>query len=85
VAARRKKPGSAAKPVPEDGNKIAHLVGGIPRRGGGIDELPWASDEDVDAALDLARTLSAEEIAARLHTTRVTVNAWHKKGRLLGV
>jgi hypothetical protein len=86
VAAGKKKPGSAAKPAPEDENNIGRLVGaGIPRRGGSMDELPWASDEDVDTALDLAKTLSATEIAARLHTTRVTVNAWRKEGRLLGV
>lgn len=71
----------------KDGNKkIARLVGaGLPQRGGSLLDLPWASDEEIDAVIDLAKTFSSEEIAARLNTSQETVDVWRKEGRLLGV
>jgi DNA-binding CsgD family transcriptional regulator len=71
----------------KDGNKkIARLVGAGPlQRGRSLSDLPRASAEEIDAVIDLAKTLSSEEIAARLNISRETVNAWRKEGRLLGV
>jgi hypothetical protein len=71
----------------KDGNKkVARLLGaGIPQRGGSLLDLPWASDEGIDAIIDLANTMSSDEIAARLNTSRETVDALHNEGRLLGV
>jgi hypothetical protein len=69
----------------KDGNKkIASLIGaGPPQRGGSLSDLPWASDEEIDA--DIANTMSSDEIAARLNTSRETINAWRQEARLLGV
>ena len=74
----------------EDGNKrkVARLVGsGIPKpdQPGATVELPWASDEEIDQVIDLAKTLSSDEIAEKLNATRETINAWRKSGKLLGV
>lgn len=71
----------------KDGNKkIVRLVGaGLPQRGGTLSDLPWAGDEEIDAVIDLAKTFSSDEIAARLNTNRDTVDAWRKEGRLLGI
>jgi hypothetical protein len=71
----------------KDGNKkIARLVGsGLRQRGGSLSDLPWASDEEIDAVIGRAKTLSSEEIATRLNTSRESVNAWRKEGRLLGL
>lgn len=71
----------------KNGNKkIERLVGtGIPQRGGSLVDLPWASDEAIDAIIDVANTMSSDEMAVRLNTNRKTVDAWRKEGRLLGV
>jgi hypothetical protein len=78
------------KELSKDGNKrkVARLVGsGIPKRDqpGAPAELPWASDDEIDQVIDLAKTLSSDEIAEKLHATRETINAWRKAGKLLGV
>ena len=39
----------------------------------------------MDAAVDVAATLSSDEIAERLDTNRETVNQWRESGRLIGV
>lgn len=78
------------KGPPRDGNKkkVARLVGsGIPKpdQPGAAVELPWASDDEIDQVIDLAKTLSSDEIAEKLNATRETINAWRKAGKLLGV
>ena len=70
----------------EGNKKIASLIGaGLPRRGGSLSDLPWASDEEIDVDIDLANTMSSDEIAARLNTSREAISAWRKEGQLLGV
>lgn len=71
----------------KDGNKrIARLIGaGLHQRGGSLSDLPWASDEEIDADINIANTLSSAEIATELNASRETVDVWRKEGRLLGV
>lgn len=88
---RRHVPKSALEqkvPRAKDGSKgkVAQLVGrGIPDRGCSTSDLPWATEAEIEAAVDLANTYSSDEIAEKLGATRETINAWRKEGRLLGV
>jgi hypothetical protein len=66
--------------------KVARLIGGgISDRGGSSADLPWATEVEIEAIIDLADTYSSDEIAKELGATRETINAWRKDGRLLGV
>jgi hypothetical protein len=75
-----------AKDGKTGGKGVRRLVGGgIPKAAAGETLFPWASDADIEQTVDLADTLSSNEIATKLNTSRETINAWRKAGRILGV
>lgn len=82
---------SALKPKAaraKDGSKekVAKLIGsGTPVRGGTFADLPWATEAETEAIIDLSDTYSSDEIGQKLGASRETINAWRKEGRLLGV
>ena len=63
----------------------ARLVGAGLVRTGKATRFPWATAQEQDAAIDMAETISSEEIAKRLNTNRETISQWRAGGRLLGV
>jgi hypothetical protein len=63
----------------------ARLVGTGLTRSERKDDLPWVTGDELEAAIDIAATLSSDEIAKRLNTNRETIKQWRAAGRLLGV
>lgn len=65
---------------------VARLVGsGVPAQEVAGPGLSWATDDEIAAAVDMSVTLSSDEMAARLNTTRENVDKWRKDGRLLAI
>jgi hypothetical protein len=63
----------------------ARLVGAGLTRSGKSDKFPWASEAEIESVVDMADTISSNDIAARLNTNRETISQWRAAGRLIGV
>jgi hypothetical protein len=67
-------------------SSIARPVGsGAPAQEVAGPGLPWATDDEIAAAVDMPVTLSSDEVAERLNTTRESVDKLRKDGRLLAI